>query len=202
MEVIFDLEDRVAGHVLGELFADRRVGRKDEQALGVLGQREFLRGAEHALGKLAAQLRFLDGEIAGQLRAGQRERDLVAVLVILRAANDLARAGAVVDLADAEPVGVRMLDGGKNLRDDDVRAVDAGGGDVLDLRAGEREPVEHLRHGHGEVDVVAEPAKREFHRTNRMASMRETFGGSGRLICAAARARELFLGVPLRDRVA
>jgi hypothetical protein len=138
--------------VLGENFPDGRVGRQDEQALGVLGQREFLRGAQHALGKLAAQFRFLDDEAAGQLRAGQGERDFVADLVVLRAADDLARAGAVVDLADAEAVGVRMRRGGKNLRDDDVGALHAGDGDVLDLGAGEGEPVEHLRHGNGEVE--------------------------------------------------
>ena len=53
---------------------------------------------------------YLDLEIVRQNRARQGERDLVAHFVVLRAANDLARlAAAVVDLADAEPVGVRML---------------------------------------------------------------------------------------------
>jgi hypothetical protein len=118
---------------------------------------------KHALGKLAAQLRFLDDEAAGELRAGQRERGLVAVLVILRAADDLARAGAVVDLADAEAVRVRMRRGGENLRDDDVGTLHAGDGDVLDLGAGQGEPVEHLRHGNGEIEIMAEPAEREFH---------------------------------------
>ena len=122
----FNVEHRVAGHVLAEDFPDRRVGRQDEQALRILGQREFLRGAEHALGQLAAQLRFLDDEVAGQLRAGQGERRLVAVLEIFRAADDLAHAVAVVDLADAQAVGVRMRHGRKDLPDDDVRRVDAG----------------------------------------------------------------------------
>jgi hypothetical protein len=107
--------------------------------------------------------RFLDDEVAGQLRAGQGERDLVALLEILRAADDLAHALAVVDLAEAQAVGVGMLHEGDDLADDEVRRVDAGGVDALDLRAGEGELVQHLRHGHGEIDVVAEPAEREFH---------------------------------------
>ncbi len=114
-------------------------------------------------GELAAQLRLLDHEVAGQLRAGQSERDLVALLEVLRAADDLAQAVAVIDLAEAQTVGVGMLDERDDLADDEVRRVDAGRGDVLDLGAGERELVQHLRHGHGEIKVVAEPAKGEFH---------------------------------------
>ena len=46
-----DLEQGVAGLILGENFSDGRVGRQDEQTLGVLGQREFLRGAQACPGK-------------------------------------------------------------------------------------------------------------------------------------------------------
>jgi hypothetical protein len=56
-----------------------------------------------------------------------------------------------------------MLRGEKDLRDDDMGAVDTGDGHVLDLRAGEGELLKHTGRGNGEVDVVAEPAKREFH---------------------------------------
>ena len=99
----------------------------------------------------------------GSFAPGSAQGTLSPVLVILRAADDLARSGAVVDLADAEAVGIGVLDGGENLRDDDEGAVDAGGADVLDLGAGEGEAIEHLRHGHGKINVVAEPAEREFH---------------------------------------
>ena len=212
-----DVEEGVAGLVLGEDFPEGRVRREDEKALGVLGERQFLLGAQHALGKFAAQFRFLDDETARQLRAGQGERHFVADLVVLRAADDLARGRTVVDLADAEAVGVGVLRGGKNLRDDDVGALHAGDGNVLDLGAGEGEPVEHLRHGNGEVEIMAEPAKREFHGRKRESSMLMPVGdgkiatllrkgslialpcglnGRGRFLCG-----ELFLGVSSCDRV-
>ena len=66
-----------------------------------------------------------------------------------------------------------MLRGGKNLRDDDVGTLHAGDGNALDLGAGERELVEHLRYGNGEIEIMAEPAEREFHgRKKRVSSMR------------------------------
>ena len=46
----------------------------------------------------------------GKIAPAKRQRHLVADFVILRSANDLARLpAAVIDLADAEPIGVWML---------------------------------------------------------------------------------------------
>ncbi len=159
------LEDRVARLVLVEKLPHRRIHRKNEQALGVLRDGQLLRGAEHPLGKLAAQLRFLDREIARQLRPRQRQRDLVAILVILRAADDLPHALAIVHLADPQPVRVRVLDGRKNLPDHDIRAHHPRGRDMLHLRAGQRQLLQHLGNGNSEVNIVAKPAQREFHGT-------------------------------------
>ena len=72
---------------------------------------ELLRAAKHALGFHSAQFADLDLEIARQHSARQRERNFVAHLVVLRAAHDLPRgARAIVHLADAEAVRIRVLD--------------------------------------------------------------------------------------------
>jgi hypothetical protein len=89
----------------------------------------------------AANLADLDGErlrFAGlerQGRAGQDERHLVAGLEILRAADDLAFARAVMDAAERELVGVRMLVARDDLGDDDAGKFAAEFLDALDFEA-------------------------------------------------------------------
>ncbi len=102
--------------------ADRRAGagfgRQNQQPVGVVGDPEFLPAAKHPLALHAAQLAHLDLEIAREHRSGQRERHLVARLVVLRPADDLARlAGAIIHAADAQPVGVGVRGRFEDLRD-------------------------------------------------------------------------------------
>ena len=52
----------------------------------------------------------------GSFAPGSASGTLSPSLIILRAADDLARAGAVVHLANAQPVGIRMRRGGEDLR--------------------------------------------------------------------------------------
>jgi len=78
------------------------------------------------LGEFAAESGFLDDEATGKFGTGESERGLVAILVIFRTADDLAGAGAVVHLADAEAVGVGVGCGGEDVGDDDMGAFDAG----------------------------------------------------------------------------
>ena len=56
--------------------------------------------------------------VVRQNRAGQRERHFVAHPIIFCAANNLPRlTAAVVDLADGEPIGIRVWCRGGDLRD-------------------------------------------------------------------------------------
>ena len=136
----FDIENGVVREKFADRGADFRLGRKDEQTGRVLRDPELFRAAKHALRFHAAQFARLDFEIVRQDRARERERHLVADFVILRSANDLARlSAAVIDLADAEPVGVWMLRRSGDLRDDNVLEIRAACFDSFDLHAGKRE---------------------------------------------------------------
>ena len=102
-------------------FAHRQVRGQNKQSLRILGQRQFLRTAEHAIGLFAAQFARFDFEIRTEHRAGQRERNLVADLEIFRTTNNLPRlARAVIDLAYTQAVGIGMRRTGKDLGDDDL----------------------------------------------------------------------------------
>jgi hypothetical protein len=70
-----------------------------------------------------------------QRRAGQDQRHLVAGLEILRAANDLALARAVVHAADGKLVGVRMLVARDDLGHDHAVKIAAELLHALDLEA-------------------------------------------------------------------
>ncbi len=160
-----EVEDHIGRLEVAEKSSDWGGGVEDEQARLVVAEAEFPAAAHHAVGLDVAQLSFLDHNAAGQRGAGERQRHLVADLVVLRAADDLARgAAAVIHLADAEPVGVRVLHGFEDLRDDDLVGVDAAHFDALDLDAGEREQVAQLLDGHvREVEMGFEPGQGDFH---------------------------------------
>ncbi|MEI9893804.1 MAG: hypothetical protein WDN28_07850 [Chthoniobacter sp.] len=99
-----------------------------------------------------------------QHRAGQRQRHLVADFVILRPAHDLpGRAGAIVHLAHAEPVGIRVWHAFANLRDDDIRDIHAVRFHAFHFHSSQREEIDELRHTRREFDEFAEPVKRDFH---------------------------------------
>ena len=162
-----DIEHGVAGreHVVDGR-AERGAVGEDEEAGGVLGEAEFLRGAHHAVGGLAADFRLLDFEIAGQNRAGQSDGDAVADLVVLRAADDGLHAERVAeaDGAHGEFVGVGVFVADEDFADDDVREFRrAGADDLFDLEAEEGDRAGNLVVRSVEGDVVAEPVERNFH---------------------------------------
>jgi hypothetical protein len=102
--------------------------------------------------------------VAATRRAGwQDERHLVARLEILRAADDLPLARAVIHAAERELVGVGMLVAGDDLRDHD--AVERGGNllHALDLQAEHGEPLGQLLGRPVEIHVLFEPVKGDFH---------------------------------------
>ena len=111
LEVIDDIA-AAAAEIFAERLADFRVLAQDEQAVflfvtdGFGIEAEFLVRAKHPVRFHAANFPDLDGEwhfvarLHWQRRAGQDERHFVARLEILRAADDLAFARAIVDAAD------------------------------------------------------------------------------------------------------
>ena len=110
----------VEGQVIAQIGADRRVLGQHQEAAALVGDAEFLGRAQHAEGLDAAQLGRLDAE-AGQVGAHQRAGDLDAGGGVGGAADDLQQLALPrVDLADAQLVGVGMLLGFDDLRDDDL----------------------------------------------------------------------------------
>ena len=96
--------------------------------------------------------------------AGRREHALHAGARVRRAAHDLHRlAGAGVDHADAQPVGVRMLLGRDDIRDRVRRKRLGLVLDRLDLEPDARQRLDDLVEGGGGVEVVLQPGEGEFH---------------------------------------
>jgi hypothetical protein len=135
------------------------------ESTGVFADAEFLATAHHAEAIDTAELAFFDLEAAGQSRAGESERDFVARFEVLRTADDLARAAAaVIDLADAKFVGIRVLLEGLDLRDDDLVRSDALLLDAFHFNACEGQKVGELRRGvAAEVEMGLEPVEGDLH---------------------------------------
>src|SRR5688572_9141698 len=110
--------------MLRERLAHPGFGRENQQSFSILGDSQFLRRAEHSLRFDAAHFARLDGEggLSSRSRQGApryRQRNLVADLIILCAANDLALALSVGHTTDRKTVRIRMFVAGENLGDDD-----------------------------------------------------------------------------------
>ena len=99
--------------------SDRVVEHHD--ALVLVAEPELVLGEDHPVRLDAAQLRLAELGPVRHHGAGQRDRHGLAGGDVRRAADDRARlAGADVDLADLQPVGVGMLLGRQHLADDEV----------------------------------------------------------------------------------
>ena len=150
--------DHGVGHaeVVGEVHAHRRVLGQDHDALVVRAQAQLAGRAVHAAGLDAAQLALLDLEVAGQHRADHGAHDVVALVEVLGAADNLQRHGVAVrvhvlvahaDLAEPHVVGVGVGLLAHDLGRDHVLQVGADLLHRLDLGAGAGE----LRHELGGV---------------------------------------------------
>src|SRR5205085_18951 len=127
----------------------------------------------------AAQLARFDFEIAYEDRPGQSERNLVADLIIFRAANDLAHsAAAIIDLANAQPIGIRMLRGFLNLCDDDLLEIRTALFDSFDLDAAHGEQLRQLIDARRRLHEFAQPVNGKFHVWGAHAPPRAPFGAS------------------------
>ncbi len=87
--------------------------------------------------------------------AGQNQRDLVAGLEILRAANDLPFALAIVDAAEGKFVGIGMFVAGDDLGDDDAVKFAAEFLHALDFEAEHGEPFGQLFGRPVEINVLS-----------------------------------------------
>ena len=166
-----DLKDLLGGKQLGERCADRGRGIKNEQAhitLGPLAETQFLGTAHHPLALDATELADLDLEIPRHDGAGLRERHLVPDLVVLGSADDLARRSApVIDLADAEAIGVGMLDRLEDPGGDHLGRRDAVGLDGTHLQTRIGQDPSDLGGRLVGAEMFLQPGKGNFHAVNR-----------------------------------
>ena len=149
---------RVAG-------ADRGVGGQVDDALVVVGELQLELGDQHAAALDAADLAHAERHVlARDEGAGRHEHALHAGARVRRPAHDLHRiAAAGIDQADAQPVGIRMLLGGRHPSDDERRQHLAAVGDALDLEPDHGELVDDRRQRRVGVEMLLEPGEGELH---------------------------------------
>ena len=128
--------------------------RPSPRRAGPLDQR-----AQHGVGFDAANLSDFNGQrrlagFGGRAWPGRNEGDLVAGLKILRAANDLAFAGPVVDAAEGKFAGVGMRVPREHLGDDNAVQFAADFLHALDFEAEEGEALGQLSGRPVEVDSI------------------------------------------------
>ena len=118
----------------------------------ILTEADLVLGEDHPARRLTAQLALVQGLVEDrEVGAGQRDRDRGARIEVPGAADDLSRVALPhVDLADAQPVGVRMCVDLEDAPDEEapdvpVRVGDADVDHALDLQRGDREPLERSR---------------------------------------------------------
>ncbi len=160
-----DVDDRLAEpDQIGILRADRRVGRQFDDAGVILALRQLCRRHQHSLRGDAAD-RSLGQRRAGLRDAhpGRAEHSFHAGPRIWRAAHDLHLAGASIDDADPEPVGIGVRlgadDFGDNKAVERCRAVL----DAVDIVAEHDEPLDDRGERRLGVEMRLEPAERGFH---------------------------------------
>ena len=158
--------------VLGERDAHRGIFGQDHDAVVVAAQAELARGAVHAEACNAAQLGLLDLHVAGQLRADHCGDDMVALVEVLGAADDLQRLGvaffvdvepAHVDRAHPHVIGVGMMLlfehlGGYHMVERGAKRLNA-----LHARSRKVEFVAERLDVRRDLNVFVQPFQRYFH---------------------------------------
>ena len=146
-------------------FAERRVGGQFDDALVVLGELHLELGHQHAATFDAADLADAERDVlARDVGADRHEHAHHAALGIGRAAHDLHRiAGAGVDHAHPQPVGIGMRLRLDDARDGERRQQRALVGEAFDLEPDHGELVGDRRDRGVGVEMLLEPGQREFH---------------------------------------
>ncbi len=138
-----------------ERIGERRAGLpllgKNHDPRVVRAERDLVLGEDHPVRQLAAELGRLEGRAVREYGSGQRHRHRRAGAEVPRAADDLTRLALTdVDLAELQPVRVRMLPRLEHAADEEaaqiaVRVGDAAAFDTLDLRGRDAEPLRQIR---------------------------------------------------------
>ena len=121
-------------------------------------QPQLFAGAEHPVGRQAAQLAVFDVRAVRQIGIVQRRRDGGADEHVLRAGDDLQRLSADVDLTDLQVIGIGVRLERGDAPDDDVLHVRGQVLDALDLEARADHAVAQLADGDIDVYIALEPA--------------------------------------------
>src|SRR6202171_4339178 len=105
-----DVENRVAWEKIDNRGANLCLRRQNQKPRRVFTELQLDCAAKHSFRFDSAKFALLDLQSVRQLRSRQRQRNLVAHLVILRAANDLALCCApLITYADSETIRIGML---------------------------------------------------------------------------------------------
>ena len=131
----------------------------------VEADRDLVLGQDHALRRHAAELGALEPRAVGHHRAGLGDGHGLAGGDVGRAADDRGHVAlADGDLADAQPVGVRVLLALEHAPDDEVlQRRDAVRVDAVDLGAGHRQALGQHGRRQPRVDVVRHPEQGQPH---------------------------------------
>ncbi len=156
-----DVDERRAGLGAVEQEHDPRV---------LIAEADLVLGEDHPARGLTAELALVERlREDRQVRAGQRDGNRRADLEVPRPAHDLPRVALPhVDLAHAQPIGVRVRVDTEHAADEEAAevAVDVGHADVddaLDLERRDRESLGDLVGRRVDGDVLAEPGDWRAH---------------------------------------
>ncbi|CAI8840095.1 hypothetical protein EMIT043CA1_230055 [Pseudomonas brassicacearum] len=168
-----DLDARIVqAQVFTDVLANRRIRREFHQAIVAFANLQLGLGAQHAVGLDAAQLGFLDLEVARQFGTDHGERDLQARAHVGRATDDLEGFRAIADLANPQFVSVWVLLGAQHLAHYHTAEITGGRRDAIDLKAGHRQASNQLVPTYLRAYPAAQPLFTEFHPAPLIDSLR------------------------------
>jgi len=178
-------------HEVGQRHADRCIVLQDDDALVLVGNAQFLEGADHGIGRDAANLRrlqFLEDfllhmavEQDGTAQGDHHLLPLVSDLDVGRTGDQrLGPAFPISDDGQREPIGIGMAFHFEDFADQDLVLVPHRSGFLcLDVQTIGRRQAQHLDAGHfqtrqsktlgqgsrgqAQVYVFAQPGERNFH---------------------------------------
>ena len=160
-----DVDDRIVeAHDGGGGGADGRLGGQFDDAVVVLAEAHLALGQQHAVADDAADFGLFErASQSGQVGAGGGEDGLHAGLRVGGAAHHLDFAGAGLDAAHLEAVGVRMGCGLDDAGDGEITQAPGAVIHALDLEADHVQGLGDGRDGRVGLEVLLEPTEGELH---------------------------------------
>src|SRR5690606_24257192 len=142
---------------LVDRLSDAGILVEEQQARPVLAETELARGAQHAVGRDAANFGSRDDDVAGQHGARPRVPRLHADNDGRCPAYDLAASVAVIDDAYGQLVRTRMRPAFDDVSDDDVIESGPRGRDLVHFEPRRRQLLRETRSVRVDVDPLAQP---------------------------------------------